>query len=82
MLDSIGYVKMIDFGSAKKLEQSSLRTFTMVGTPYRTVPYRTVPYRTVPYHTIPYHTILHDGGHTIPYYTLIYYAILYCTVLQ
>merc|ERR550525_690618 len=38
MLDSQGYLKLIDFGTAKKLERSSLRTFTMVGTPHYMAP--------------------------------------------
>mmetsp|Transcript_114831 Transcript_114831/g.364946 ORF Transcript_114831/g.364946 Transcript_114831/m.364946 type:complete len:931 (-) Transcript_114831:109-2901(-) len=38
MLDAQGYLKLIDFGSAKKLESSCLRTFTMVGTPHYMAP--------------------------------------------
>merc|ERR1712039_1101214 len=38
MLDSQGYLKLIDFGSAKRLESSCLRTFTMVGTPHYMAP--------------------------------------------
>lgn len=38
MLDSEGYLKLIDFGSAKKLGTSCLRTFTMVGTPHYMAP--------------------------------------------
>merc|ERR1719476_207717 len=38
MLDAAGYLKLIDFGSAKKLDPSCLRTFTMVGTPHYMAP--------------------------------------------
>lgn len=38
MLDAQGYLKLIDFGSAKKLDSSCLRTFTMVGTPHYMAP--------------------------------------------
>merc|ERR1719387_3274213 len=37
MLDSQGYVKLIDFGIAKKLEGQG-RTFTMIGTPHYMAP--------------------------------------------
>merc|ERR1712137_784876 len=38
MLDAQGYLKLIDFGSAKKLDSNGLRTFTMVGTPHYMAP--------------------------------------------
>lgn len=38
MLDSQGYLKLIDFGTAKKLDSSCLRTFTMIGTPHYMAP--------------------------------------------
>lgn len=37
MLDSQGYLKLIDFGIAKKLEEGS-KTFTMIGTPHYMAP--------------------------------------------
>jgi cGMP-dependent protein kinase len=38
MLDNQGYLKLIDFGIAKKLEEGRGRTFTMVGTPHYMAP--------------------------------------------
>mmetsp|Transcript_50742 Transcript_50742/g.145626 ORF Transcript_50742/g.145626 Transcript_50742/m.145626 type:complete len:480 (-) Transcript_50742:161-1600(-) len=38
MLDNQGYLKIIDFGIAKKLEVDKARTFTMVGTPHYMAP--------------------------------------------
>jgi len=38
MLDSQGYLKLIDFGIAKKLEEGKGRTFTMIGTPHYMAP--------------------------------------------
>merc|ERR1740123_2520023 len=38
MLDRQGYLKMIDFGIAKKLEEGKSRTFTMIGTPHYMAP--------------------------------------------
>merc|ERR1719171_813169 len=38
MLDAQGYLKLIDFGIAKKLEEGKLRTFTMIGTPHYMAP--------------------------------------------
>jgi cGMP-dependent protein kinase len=38
MLDQQGYLKLIDFGIAKKLEESKNRTFTMIGTPHYMAP--------------------------------------------
>jgi len=38
MLDRQGYIKLIDFGIAKKLEKSNSRTFTIVGTPHYMAP--------------------------------------------
>lgn len=38
MLDEHGYLKLIDFGSAKRLEPCCPRTFTMVGTPHYMAP--------------------------------------------
>uniref|UniRef100_A0A7S4R4M7 cGMP-dependent protein kinase n=1 Tax=Alexandrium monilatum TaxID=311494 RepID=A0A7S4R4M7_9DINO len=38
MLDQQGYLKLIDFGIAKKLEEGRLRTFTMIGTPHYMAP--------------------------------------------
>jgi cGMP-dependent protein kinase len=38
MLDSQGYLKLIDFGIAKKLEEGKNRTFTMIGTPHYMAP--------------------------------------------
>lgn len=38
MLDSQGYLKLIDFGTAKKLEKSCPRTYTLVGTPHYMAP--------------------------------------------
>jgi len=38
MLDSQGYLKLIDFGIAKKLDEDKNRTFTMVGTPHYMAP--------------------------------------------
>jgi cGMP-dependent protein kinase len=38
MLDSQGYLKLIDFGTAKKMDRNCLRTYTMVGTPHYMAP--------------------------------------------
>jgi len=38
MLDNQGYVKLIDFGIAKKLDKSKSKTFTMIGTPHYMAP--------------------------------------------
>eukprot|EP00971_Amphidinium_carterae_P235261 4668551-Amphidinium_carterae.1 len=38
MLDYHGYVKLIDFGTAKKLHDASARTFSTVGTPHYMAP--------------------------------------------
>mmetsp|Transcript_108166 Transcript_108166/g.304670 ORF Transcript_108166/g.304670 Transcript_108166/m.304670 type:complete len:980 (+) Transcript_108166:79-3018(+) len=38
MLDSKGYLKLIDFGSAKKLQPGQSKTFTRVGTPHYMAP--------------------------------------------
>lgn len=38
MLDHQGYIKLIDFGIAKKLEEGVRRTFTLVGTPHYMAP--------------------------------------------
>lgn len=38
MLDKQGYLKLIDFGIAKKLSEGESRTFTMVGTPHYMAP--------------------------------------------
>lgn len=38
MLDHTGYVKLIDFGIAKKLTKERPKTFTMVGTPHYMAP--------------------------------------------
>jgi len=38
MLDAQGYLKLIDFGISKKLENGEARTFTMVGTPHYMAP--------------------------------------------
>jgi len=38
MLDQQGYLKLIDFGIAKKLEDGKSRTFTMIGTPHYMAP--------------------------------------------
>lgn len=38
MLDAQGYLKLIDFGIAKKLEEGKNRTFTMIGTPHYMAP--------------------------------------------
>eukprot|EP00930_Biecheleria_cincta_P016959 TRINITY_DN13615_c0_g3_i1.p1 TRINITY_DN13615_c0_g3~~TRINITY_DN13615_c0_g3_i1.p1 ORF type:complete len:864 (+),score=197.52 TRINITY_DN13615_c0_g3_i1:42-2633(+) len=38
MLDAQGYLKLIDFGIAKKLPEGSSRTFTMIGTPHYMAP--------------------------------------------
>jgi len=38
MLDAQGYLKLIDFGIAKKLEEGNSRTFTMIGTPHYMAP--------------------------------------------
>merc|ERR1712137_870842 len=38
MLDQQGYLKLIDFGIAKKLSEGKTRTYTMVGTPHYMAP--------------------------------------------
>jgi cGMP-dependent protein kinase len=38
MLDAQGYLKLIDFGIAKKLEEGKPKTFTMIGTPHYMAP--------------------------------------------
>jgi len=38
MLDSQGYLKLVDFGLAKKLEEGEARTYTIVGTPLYIAP--------------------------------------------
>mmetsp|Transcript_1443 Transcript_1443/g.2483 ORF Transcript_1443/g.2483 Transcript_1443/m.2483 type:complete len:927 (+) Transcript_1443:66-2846(+) len=38
MLDQQGYLKLIDFGIAKKLEEGKCRTYTMIGTPHYMAP--------------------------------------------
>lgn len=38
MLDQQGYLKLIDFGIAKKLQEGNTRTFTMIGTPQYMAP--------------------------------------------
>jgi len=38
MLDHQGYLKLIDFGIAKKLDEEKSKTFTMVGTPHYMAP--------------------------------------------
>merc|ERR1719359_1319617 len=38
MLDAQGYLKLIDMGIAKKLEEGKTRTFTMIGTPHYMAP--------------------------------------------
>jgi len=38
MLDQQGYLKLIDFGIAKKLEEGRSKTFTMIGTPHYMAP--------------------------------------------
>eukprot|EP00928_Gymnodinium_smaydae_P025855 TRINITY_DN2047_c0_g2_i1.p1 TRINITY_DN2047_c0_g2~~TRINITY_DN2047_c0_g2_i1.p1 ORF type:complete len:897 (+),score=222.81 TRINITY_DN2047_c0_g2_i1:61-2751(+) len=38
MVDQQGYLKLIDFGIAKKLEYGKTKTFTMVGTPHYMAP--------------------------------------------
>jgi len=38
MLDAQGYLKLIDFGIAKKLEEGKTRTYTMIGTPHYMAP--------------------------------------------
>jgi len=38
MLDQQGYLKLIDFGIARKLEEGKNRTFTMIGTPHYMAP--------------------------------------------
>jgi cGMP-dependent protein kinase len=38
VLDAQGYLKLIDFGIAKKLAAGSMRTFTMLGTPHYMAP--------------------------------------------
>mmetsp|Transcript_46286 Transcript_46286/g.107671 ORF Transcript_46286/g.107671 Transcript_46286/m.107671 type:complete len:915 (-) Transcript_46286:97-2841(-) len=38
MLDAQGYLKLIDFGIAKKLDEGKTRTFTMIGTPHYMAP--------------------------------------------
>merc|ERR1711912_212650 len=38
MLDVRGYIKLIDFGTAKQLGQEYAKTYTVVGTPYYMAP--------------------------------------------
>ena len=38
MVDSKGYIKLIDMGTAKLLNKNNLRTFTMLGTPHYLAP--------------------------------------------
>merc|ERR1719408_506151 len=38
MLEQQGYLKLIDFGIAKKLEEGKTRTYTMIGTPHYMAP--------------------------------------------
>merc|ERR1712137_1080057 len=38
MLDQQGYLKLIDFGIAKKLSEGKTRTYTMIGTPHYMAP--------------------------------------------
>jgi cGMP-dependent protein kinase len=38
MLDAQGYLKLIDFGIAKKLKEGQPKTFTMIGTPHYMAP--------------------------------------------
>merc|ERR1740138_1628442 len=38
MLDAQGYLKLIDFGIAKKMPQGESRTFTLIGTPHYMAP--------------------------------------------
>jgi len=38
MLDKHGYLKLVDFGTAKKLRESERRTFTVIGTPHYLAP--------------------------------------------
>eukprot|EP00933_Yihiella_yeosuensis_P072310 TRINITY_DN8066_c0_g1_i1.p1 TRINITY_DN8066_c0_g1~~TRINITY_DN8066_c0_g1_i1.p1 ORF type:complete len:958 (-),score=231.63 TRINITY_DN8066_c0_g1_i1:233-2836(-) len=38
MLDQQGYLKLIDFGIARKLDEGKSRTFTMIGTPHYMAP--------------------------------------------
>lgn len=38
MLDAQGYLKLIDFGIAKKMEEGKSRTFTLIGTPHYMAP--------------------------------------------
>lgn len=38
MLDQQGYLKLIDFGIAKKLEEGKSRTYSMIGTPHYMAP--------------------------------------------
>jgi cGMP-dependent protein kinase len=38
MVDSKGYIKLIDMGTAKNLKNKSGRTFTIIGTPHYMAP--------------------------------------------
>jgi len=38
MLDKHGYLKLVDFGTAKKLREGERRTFTVIGTPHYLAP--------------------------------------------
>lgn len=38
MLDAQGYMKLVDFGIAKKLREGNMRTFTIIGTPHYMAP--------------------------------------------
>merc|ERR1712137_1134922 len=38
MLDSQGYLKLVDFGIAKKLQEGKPQTFTVIGTPHYMAP--------------------------------------------
>merc|ERR1719327_1206567 len=38
MLDAQGYLKLIDFGISKKLEEGKTKTYTMIGTPHYMAP--------------------------------------------
>merc|ERR1712178_530896 len=38
MLDQQGYLKLVDFGIAKKLDENNPQTFTIIGTPHYMAP--------------------------------------------